>query len=244
MALGAFVHKILPTSHSKELLKVALFHFNKEAPLDITTQTAFQDYKDTWYKIFSYIQLLKKEKVDLIVLPEGIVPYSSESALLYRDEIPEEISHYAQTHNPLMSSREIAQALAFFWNSPLVMGMERRSAWQENTYYNSCFLFSPDQHLSFYDKQVLVPGGEYVPMEDFFKPILLQYGIVGSFKQGKGPVLLTTKKVSLFPLICYEETLSQYVLPAVSMNADLLIAISNDHWFPSTHFAREHWLLG
>jgi apolipoprotein N-acyltransferase len=242
-ALGFLLYFSLPTTYSSPL-KVALFHFNKEALVDATSRAVIQDYQETWQKIFSYSPLLKKEKVDLIVLPEGIVPYSSNIALMEREEIPKEIIQSILTDSSYLSSKEISQALSDYWNSALLIGMERKATAPEATYYNTCFLFTPKRRFTFYDKQVLVPGGEYVPLESFFKPILLQYGVIGSFEQGRGPVLLHTPKVTLFPLICYEETLSQYMLPAIPLKADLLVSISNDHWFPSPLFAREHWLLG
>ena len=241
---GALVYKSLPKPTFQNPLKVALFHGNTTALVDLQPQTIIQDYRETWKNLFSYANLLKNEKVDLILLPEGFVPYTSNSAILLKEELPKGVGECVSSKGPLVSSAEIAKGLAHFWNAPLIIGMERKDPRQKNAYYNSCFLFSPDTPFSFYDKQVLVPGGEYVPMEDFFKPLLLHYGISGSFKRGHGPGLLYTKGISLFPLICYEETLSQYVLPADDMKADLLIAISNDHWFPSPLFARDHWLLG
>ena len=244
IALGECLTRTLPTAFSPTPLKVALFHFNHKAVLDLTVRASIQEYKETWKEIFSSAPLLVKERVDLVLLPEGVVPYSSQTALFRRDELPEEIAHHLFNHDPFVSSGEIAQALSLLWKSPILLGMERKSLWKEHSYFNTCFLYSPDKPPLFYDKQVLVPGGEYVPMEEIFKPILLRYGIGGSFQAGRSPVLLPTAKASLFPLICYEETLSQYVLPAISLNADLLVSLSNDHWFPSPLFAKEHQLLG
>lgn len=244
IAFGGFLPTLLPTTASSPPLKVALFHFNKKALVDMTVRASIKEYKETWKDIFSHASLLEREQVDLVLLPEGVVPYSSQTALFRREELPEEIGRGLFHHDSFISSGEIAQSLSLLWKSPLLLGMERKSTWKEQGYFNSCFLYSPDKPPAFYDKQVLVPGGEYVPMEQFFKPILARYGVGGSFRPGKGPILLPTVKAALFPLICYEETLSNYVLPAVPLKADLLIALSNDHWFPSSLFAREHQLLG
>lgn len=241
--IGGILFSTLP-SRTTHPLRVALFHFNQEAPLSTTTDEVIKQYKNGWRKIFASLSLIQKESVDLVLLPEGVVPFSSQIALFQKDELPQALIPFLPPHTYMISSGEISQALSYFWKSPLLVGMERKSSSYADCYYNSCFLFSPDNSLTFYDKQVLVPGGEYIPFEEYMKPLLSQYGIVQSFEKGEGPLLLKTSHTSLFPLICYEETLSRYVLPAVRLKADLLVSISNDHWFPSPLFAKEHWLLG
>ena len=111
-------------------------------------------------------------------------------------------------------------------------------------YFNSAFLMQPDAHISGrYDKQFLVPWGEFVPFRHVFPFINKLVGGV-DFSAGSGPVLLPLQRqdgrlVQIAPLICYE-----IIYPAstrkASDNADLLVNLTNDAWFGNSMGPRQH----
>jgi len=111
-------------------------------------------------------------------------------------------------------------------------------------YYNSAFLMQPDASISGrYDKQFLVPWGEFVPLRHIFSFVDKLVGGV-DFSNGAGPVLLSLERqdgrlVRIAPLICYE-----IIYPAstrqASDNADLIVNLTNDAWFGNSLGPRQH----
>lgn len=238
--LGGILHYGIPSTPSTPL-KVAILHWNNPALINTTSQELYETYRNNVLRVTSLISLLKKDSPDLIVLPEGALPYSLQTTLLFKHELPKSIQEYFSNDKEQVSTCEILQAISDETKGSILIGLERN---KKNLFYNSCFLFSPNGPLQFYDKRVLVPGGEYIPLEDIFKPILKNYGVTSSFQEGALTKVLHTKNIRLLPLICYEETLPQYVRPATLLKPDVLISLSNDNWFPCDLFAKDHWLLG
>ncbi len=111
-------------------------------------------------------------------------------------------------------------------------------------YYNSAFLMQPDASIAGrYDKQFLVPWGEFVPFRHLFPFVDKLVGGL-DFSAGSGPVLLPLQRqdgrlVQIAPLICYE-----IIYPAstrqASDNADILVNITNDAWFGNSMGPRQH----
>lgn len=240
-ATGFLLQHSLPTTSTHTPMKVAIMHWNSKALLTPSFYDLYESYRQNILRLTKALPLLQKEAPNLIVLPEGALPYSLETRLLARQELPSLLQQHIQENSAFIRTKDIFQALAIETKSDILVGLERN---ENGHYFNSCFLFVPDGSMTFYDKRVLVPGGEYIPLEEVFKPILQNYGITSSFCKGKEAKTLQNKSLKLFPLICYEETLSQYVRPAKKIEPDLLVSLSNDHWFPTPFFARDHWLLG
>jgi apolipoprotein N-acyltransferase len=124
---------------------------------------------------------------------------------------------------------------------------------------NSAYLLSPDgQLLGRYDKQHLVPFGEYIPFKSSFLSFLdkLVEGI-GDFEAGPGPTVLTltpkpqaaaagiqgptSRSVRFGAVICYEVIFPNLVRKFAANGAEFLVTVSNDAWFghsigPWQHF--------
>ncbi|MBM6549689.1 apolipoprotein N-acyltransferase [Marinomonas ostreistagni] len=83
-----------------------------------------------------------------------------------------------------------------------------------------------------YEKQKLVPFGEYVPLAQWFGPIFDLFGMpMSQFK--KGPAnqpTLQAGEISVAPFICYEVVYPELVRSMVR-DSDVLLTISNDAWF-------------
>ena len=125
--------------------------------------------------------------------------------------------------------------LASTLQTSLLIGLEGRGLSKEGTYasYNSCFFVSPDKPWpERYDKQLLLPLGEYIPFESL-RSFLSAYGIHDSFSPGTGAALFVRGPLRIAPLICYEETFSSYAREAWLLHPNLLVSLSNDCWYPS-----------
>lgn len=114
--------------------------------------------------------------------------------------------------------------------------------------YNRAFLLSPEGEESFYDKEHLVPFGEYLPPVLNWKIFegLLQG--LGGFEPGTQEHLFSLRttdgrKVDLGMLICYEGIFPELARRRVADGAGLLVNISNDAWYDYTSAPVQHLQL-
>ncbi|OED45013.1 apolipoprotein N-acyltransferase [Endozoicomonas sp. (ex Bugula neritina AB1)] len=107
-------------------------------------------------------------------------------------------------------------------------------------YYNSVVALGQGEGR--YDKQKLVPFGEYVPMGNLLRGLIDFFNLpMSEFSQGKpDQTLLQVADITIAPYICYEVVYPDFAAQQ-ALNSGLLITISNDTWFgnsigPIQHF--------
>ncbi|XPV77771.1 MAG: apolipoprotein N-acyltransferase [Desulfovibrio sp.] len=110
------------------------------------------------------------------------------------------------------------------------------------------FINSDGKITSWYDKEHLVPFGEFLPLERYlpFKesiPYDLFFQGVGNFVAGKSQLLMKSPNLALGMLICYEAIFPELAQKRVEQGADVLINISNDAWFDGTSGPLQHFAL-
>ena len=161
-------------------------------------------------------------KPDLVIWPETAV-----TTYLFYDK-------------PVLSrlSRLISEAGAYF----LVGAPE----WEEGKAYNSAFLFSPAGSLcGRYDKQKLVPFGEYIPLRPLLYPVFhltsdffstMDYG----YDARREAVLLNAGPRKLGVAVCFESTFPSIISDRVREGADDIVVITNDAWFADSSLAYQH----
>ena len=94
-----------------------------------------------------------------------------------------------------------------------------------------------------YDKQHLVPFGEFVPTGFRWFIDLMQIPL-GDFNRGdpeQAPFAIAHQKVA--PNICYEDIFGAELLPAVRQGATILANFSNLGWFGNSSALRQHWQM-
>jgi apolipoprotein N-acyltransferase len=109
------------------------------------------------------------------------------------------------------------------------------------------------QQVGSYQKMKRIPFGEYVPVfEKDSTPSKWIENFFGDFTSGlsKGEEHQVFKhsKINIIPLICYETTFPEFVGEAVQHTlaqrnlavGTLLVGLSNDGWFGSTHLPYQH----
>jgi len=173
---------------------------------------------------------------DLVVWPEAATPFIYEREPLYQLKLVD------------MANRASAPLL---FGSPAV----RFDADRKPFLLNSAYLLSPDgELLGRYDKQHLVPFGEYIPLKSsllFFLEKMVEG--IGDFQAGPGPTILSfqlkesegatvARRVKFGVLICYEVIFPDLVRRMATAGAEFLVTITNDAWFgdssaPSQHFS-------
>jgi apolipoprotein N-acyltransferase len=173
---------------------------------------------------------------DLVIWPEAATPFIYEREPLYQLKLVD------------MANRASAPLL---FGSPAV----RFDTDRKPFLLNSAYLLSPDgELLGRYDKQHLVPFGEYIPLKSsllFFLEKMVEG--IGDFQAGPGPTILSfqlkesdgatvARRVKFGVVICYEVIFPDLVRRMATAGAEFLVTITNDAWFgdssaPSQHFS-------
>ena len=114
----------------------------------------------------------------------------------------------------------------------------------KNHAFNSVYLITDQGRLQqVYDKNHLVPYGEYLPFQSFLESLGLRQlaGRRGGYSEGQARNLLHHQGSPRFaPLICYEIIFAREV-PGTKTRPDGLINVTNDGWYglstgPHQHF--------
>lgn len=115
--------------------------------------------------------------------------------------------------------------------STVILGVLRK---QNQQYYNSIYIINgKTKKIDYiYDKQNLVPFGEYIPFNQYL-PFLNNLGFA-SLSKGNFSNITTVNKVKLGLSICFEAIFSNKNF--TTKNIDMLINISNEAWF---NFSKE-----
>lgn len=92
----------------------------------------------------------------------------------------------------------------------------------------------------FYDKEHLVPFGEYVPMGELLPFIKKLAEGAGDFVPGRSTEPLRLGPLRLGVLICYETIFPELAQARVTHGANLLVNISNDAWFGRSSAPLQH----
>ncbi len=108
--------------------------------------------------------------------------------------------------------------------------------------YNSLFLVTHGKIIGIYDKQHLVPFGEYVPLENIF-PFLRTFAVAsGNYQPGpRGNPLRFAEDKIFGPLICFESVFPRLSARQVKKGATILIVATNDAWFDRTAGPYQHF---
>jgi len=120
----------------------------------------------------------------------------------------------------------------------LIFGSDRNS---QRERWNSLFVLNDQQQLiSHYDKQHLVPYGEYVPFKAFFPYVKAMTENATYLSKGtNSPVLSAPSAPSFLAQICYDIIFSLDMAKA-QQHAKWFVNITNDGWFGNTTAPHQH----
>ncbi len=127
------------------------------------------------------------------------------------------------------------------------LGYEYRDA-EEADRYNTAFLIDRrGDVIDRYDKQILLPFGEYLPFSSWIPYLKEISPNSGDFTPGDRSKTLNVPSGARFaPLVCYEDVPSGIAREMTAMGANVLFTIFNDAWFgvsmaPYQHEAIALW---
>ncbi len=108
-------------------------------------------------------------------------------------------------------------------------------------YLNSAYLIDSDGNIrSRYDKNHLVPFGEYMPWGPITKWARRFLPTAGDFVAGKDLTPLQAEPFSIGTMICFESIFPEIARKEVLKGANLLAVITNDAWFGNTAAPWQH----
>jgi apolipoprotein N-acyltransferase len=243
----------LPSSGDLNIALVQTALFPEQKELLSEDPTAYIPPLTQWERIFN--ELSFEKKIDLLVLPEAALPlgahracYSLASIKSFFEEkaLPPLRSPYAVFHAGewRVSNAFVAQALANKFDAHVVVGLDDRDLQGQ---YNAAFHFYP-QNIAYerYEKRILVPVAEYVPLpkwRKFSRFIAKQFGIFSSFNAGTEAKIFKAH-VPLGVTICLEETFSNLSRDLRKKGAEVLVSLTNDVWFPGSKLPQQHFYHG
>ena len=144
---------------------------------------------------------------DIIVWPESAIPRLYDSARGFLDPIARRAN---VTDTALVTGIPTRDAAGRVYNSIVALGLGSGR----------------------YDKQRLVPFGEYVPLERWLRGLIDFFDLpMSSFSSGgadQGPLQAGNHRLA--PLICYEIVYPDLAARS-ARRAEMLVTISNDSWF-------------
>ncbi|WP_424245638.1 apolipoprotein N-acyltransferase [Elusimicrobium posterum] len=161
---------------------------------------------------------------DLIVWPESALPG------------PIEHEYYG----------DFAINLAKMSKAYQVVGSNREGA--DGKQYVSAFLVNPaGEFKGIYDKETLVPFGEYVPLQHRLENLGVDLGVVGQmgvFTKGSDEQpLLEFKGIKFGTTICYESIFHKTWMRAAEEDARFFVNITNDGWYLDTSAPYQHFAV-
>ncbi|MEW6426707.1 MAG: apolipoprotein N-acyltransferase [Thermodesulfobacteriota bacterium] len=108
-------------------------------------------------------------------------------------------------------------------------------------YLNRAVLITPDGDIAgHYDKQHLVPFGEYIPFRSVFSFLSPVVETMADFSPGLDTSLLSGENAQIGALVCFESIFPELARAQVTAGADLLVNITNDAWFGRSNAAYQH----
>ena len=239
-------------SHSKKQISVALVQTAlkpEQRDLTLGNKSSHIAPLEQWRRILSALQKSGQDHFDLIILPEGALPHGArrlvyplvqseamKSEFGLSSDALKNIAPYGQ--GSYVTNSYWLQSLANHYQSEVIVGLEDD---HNGAVYNSAFHFLPfTNQIGRYQKQILMPIGEYIPftfLASFFSD---HFGIRSSFASGNATQIFEGNQ-SIGISICIEEIYGEMIRKSRLKGADLLVNITNDVWFPDSRLTWQHF---
>jgi apolipoprotein N-acyltransferase len=219
---------------------------------------------DQWKRILNELKDYRGKQIDLILLPEGTVPYGTDYPIYPLASVQEtliQIFNLGDAHDlpaPYTTSASTffdenhrafwaagngywAQAIADLFHANVIIGLEDfvKASGKKSKSYQAAFHYRPfEKTAARYEKRILVPMGEYIPF-NWCKGLAARYGVYDSFSPGTEAKIFQCK-IPMGISICYEETYGNLMRENRLMGAAVLINLTNDGWYPDSKLPRQH----
>ena len=212
-------------SPSQNKIKVALIQANIQQEMKWLPE-------QEWPTMLKFLDMTRVNyDADLIIWPESAVPSVEPAA--------QDFLELANKGAALNDSAIITGIINYnyeskdYFNSLIVLGKKEPDDEQGNYYYNNA---------NRYYKNHLLPIGEFVPFQEWLRPIAPLFNLpMSSFSRGNyTQPNLVAQGLNILPLICFEIAFPDQLVANLTPNTALLLTVSNDAWFGNSHGPHQH----
>ncbi|MDD5259659.1 MAG: apolipoprotein N-acyltransferase [bacterium] len=216
---GFIVLNRQPGPVKQKLIKTAVIQPN--IPPDLKWNP--QEKRNIMGQYVSYVERLKNNNLEVIVFPETAIP-----GLLKNDRFL------------LEKTAEMASSSKAY----LLIGSVDMANPVEQRAYTSCFLVTPAGQLAGqYNKNHLVPFGEFVPFRKYLEKVFPVLKEMGDFVPGNRLDLMKTPHGHYGVNICYEDIFPDLVRRLVKNGAEVIVNITIDSWYLNTAAPYQHFYM-
>lgn len=244
--------------------------FPAEETLTFTDKQSYIAYVlDEWTQVLKIIQPHLGKQIDLIALPEYVVPFGTYHYLYPSFVVVENVqkifgksalSSLPPLEEPFARPYETIQGKIWFVNNAywvqtianifqaeVIVGLEDSDdiGNGQRKHYSAALHFKPNATLeSFspqrYAKRVLIPLAEYIPFS-WVQTWAAEYGIQSSFTSGEEATIFQGRDVPFGVSICYEETFGNLIRECRANGAELIVNLTSDVWYPNSNLPKQHF---
>jgi apolipoprotein N-acyltransferase len=204
----------LKTVNEKINIKIVSPNFDLEYGLSI------DQIEERLKNLIRYSDPNNKKKT-IFIWPEGVFSgYSYDEILIFKDLVNKKFN---KNHYIIFGVNKLEKNTGSYHNSFLLVNNELKIIQQ-------------------YNKQKLVPFGEFLPFENILKKLGFKKITEGhgSFKKGINQSTINVDQLNILPLICYEVIFTKFVQKA-NFETNIIINISEDGWFGNTIGPKQHY---
>ena len=161
------------------------------------------------------------DKKTLFIWPEGVFGgYNYNDILIFNNLLKK---NFSTNHYIIFGINKLDEKTGLFYNSLLLVNNEFEIIQQ-------------------YNKQKLVPFGEFLPFENLLNKLGLKKITEGhgSFQKGYKKNNIQIDQLNILPLICYE-IIFPSLIQSANINTNLIVNISEDAWFGNTIGPDQHY---
>ena len=159
-------------------------------------------------------QVDKATAIDLVIWPESPMTFEYDRDPALRRKLAE------------FTGRHHVYLLMNTWGFP---------EGARDSIYNSAIVVAPSgEKIAEYDKNALVPFGEYIPARGWLPFMSHVKALVGDITPGNGVTLSEVAGAKIGTLICFETTRPELARRMRNDGATALVQISNEAWFGPT----------
>ena len=109
-------------------------------------------------------------------------------------------------------------------------------------YYNS-FLLLEKNKIQTFDKQILVPFGEFLPFRKYLNFMEIISGSTDYQRGDAERIITTSDNLKILPIICYEIVFDKIFKNINKKEIDILVNITNDSWFGTRSGPYQHFYI-
>ncbi len=210
---------------TKQRVNVALVQGNIPQELKWAPEQALPSMK-------KYLHLAQQHfDADLIIWPESAIADIEPMALDFLSVV----NDLAATNNTSIITGIINYNFDSkeYFNSLIVLGKQYKTDSSGSYFYNNA---------NRYYKHHLLPIGEFVPFQEWLKPIAPLFNLpMSSFTRGNYvQPNLVANGYKILPLLCFEITFADQLKANFNSETQLLLTVSNDAWFGNSHGPHQH----